>query len=136
MATPVIRGVESLSVEEIAVAVSDAAAKAGAGKLKRHDIEGGTLSVSNLGSYGVDQFDAIINPPQSAILAVGCVTEQVVAKAGEFCSEARMRLSLSLDHRIIDGVEGAEFLTTIKSALENPAEWLQGTAALEQVHDG
>jgi len=124
LATPILRNVNSKSLQQIAEEVKALAAKAVAGKLKRQDIEGGTFSISNLGKYGVDQFDAIINPPQVAILAVGSAIPQPVAREGKVVIVSMMRASLSLDHRAIDGAVGAEFLGLLKAHLEHPEKLL------------
>jgi pyruvate dehydrogenase E2 component (dihydrolipoamide acetyltransferase) len=118
---PVVRGADSLSVHEIAVATKAMIAKAQAGRLAYEDMDGGSFTVSNLGMFGIDQFDAIINPPQGAILAVGG-TRRVWAEqadgSGRF--ETRMGLSLSCDHRAIDGAVGAKFLAALKRLIETP----------------
>jgi pyruvate dehydrogenase E2 component (dihydrolipoamide acetyltransferase) len=92
-----------------------------AGKLSMDDMEGGSFSVSNLGMMGVEQFDAIINPPQAAILAVGAMMRQPVETAdGDLAFENRIALTLSVDHRAIDGAGGAAFLQTLKGLIEAP----------------
>jgi pyruvate dehydrogenase E2 component (dihydrolipoamide acetyltransferase) len=97
--------------------------KAMAGRLSLDDMEGGTFSVSNLGMMGVEEFDAIINPPQAAILAVGAVTRQPVETAhGGLAFENRIALTLSVDHRAIDGAAGAQFLATLKGLIEDPEQ--------------
>ncbi|MFM6830150.1 MAG: 2-oxo acid dehydrogenase subunit E2, partial [Novosphingobium sp.] len=90
------------------------------------DMDGGTFSVSNLGMFGIEQFDAIINPPQGAILAVGGVNKVAVElEGGEIAFESRITMTLSVDHRAIDGAAGAQFLQTFKHLIENPEELFQ-----------
>lgn len=121
LATPVIRAAEAKSVQDIAVEIRALAARAAARQLKMEDILGGSFSVSNLGSYGVDQFDAIINPPQCAILAVGAARPRPLASRDGAIRVAQvMRASLSLDHRVIDGATAAAFLATLRQTLEKP----------------
>jgi pyruvate dehydrogenase E2 component (dihydrolipoamide acetyltransferase) len=110
LVTPVVRSAHLMRVDQIAGTTSALIAKAQAGKLAFADMEGGTFSVSNLGMFGIDQFDAIINPPQGAILAVGGITRVMAEQAdGDAAFESRMALSLSVDHRAIDGAAGARF---------------------------
>ena len=121
LATPVVRNAELKSVQEIATEVRSLAARAAARQLKMEDILGGSFSVSNLGRYGIDQFDAIINPPQCAILAVGAAKPRpLVSQDGSIRVAKVMRASLSLDHRAIDGATAAEFLATLRQTLEQP----------------
>lgn len=123
LATPVVRGANRMGLREIAAHVKSLAARAAARKLNMHDILGGTFSISNLGSYGVDQFDAIINPPQCAILAVGRARPRLlVLDNGETHVAKVLRATLSVDHRAIDGVTGAAFLATLRQKLEQPQE--------------
>jgi len=121
LVTPIIRGANRLRVNEISEAIKGLVARAQAGRLTATDLDGGTFTVSNLGMYGVDQFDAIINPPQGAILAVGA-SRKVWAEGseGEGRFENRIGLSLSCDHRAIDGATGARFLQALKRLLEEP----------------
>ena len=118
--TPVLRGADRLSLEEIAAASADLAARARASKLKQEEIEDGSFSVSNLGPYGVEQFDAIINPPQGAILAVGAARPEPVDDDGAIRIVPVLHLSLSCDHRAIDGVDGARFLAALAALIERP----------------
>ncbi len=121
LVTPVVRSADLMRVDQIAGATSALIAKAQAGKLSMGDMEGGTFSISNLGMFGIDQFDAIINPPQGAILAVGGITRMLTEQAdGEAVFESRMALSLSVDHRAIDGAGGAKFMATLKGLIEAP----------------
>ena len=89
--------------------------------MKREEIAGGTFTVSNLGMYGLDSFDAIINPPQVAILAVGAVRERAVVQDGAVVAAPVMTLTLSADHRVVDGAVAAQFLATLAELLEKPA---------------
>ena len=116
--TPVLRKVNSLSVVDIAREIKALVAKAKAGQLKMREITGGTLAVSNLGMFGIEQFDAIINPPQCAIVAIGAVQQQVRVKQGEAVITPVIKLTLSLDHRVIDGAVGAQFLAALKHTIE------------------
>ena len=119
--TPVIKNADSKSLLEISYEVKDLAARARGKKLKPEEYQGGTFTVSNLGSYGIDRFDAIVNPPQSAILSVGGVMKKpVVNAAGEVVAGERMDLGLSCDHRVVDGALGAQFLAELKRLLESP----------------
>lgn len=122
LVTPVIRDAQKLSLREISTAVKDVATRARNKKLKPEEYQGGTITVSNLGAYGVEQFFAIINPPQAAILAVGAIVKKPVVNAkGEIVVGERMNISLSGDHRVVDGAVGAEFLSTLRKLVENPA---------------
>jgi len=122
LVTPVIRGAHKLSLKEISATVKDLAARARSKKLKPEEYAGGTITVSNLGAYGIEQFFAIINPPQAAILAVGAIVKKPVVNAkGEIVAGERMSISLSGDHRVVDGAVGAEYLSTLRKLVENPA---------------
>ena len=125
LATPIVRSANEKNLRQIGSEVKDLAARAAAGKLKRQDIEGGTFSISNLGKYGVNQFDAIINPPQIAILAVGTASPQPIVRDQKIAIATLMRASLSLDHRAIDGAVGSAFLACIKKYLESPVSLVQ-----------
>jgi pyruvate dehydrogenase E2 component (dihydrolipoamide acetyltransferase) len=117
---PVIHGAERLSLAEIAAARADLVARARDAKLQQADIDGGTFTVSNLGMYGVEQFVAVLNPPQVAILAVGAIEEEVVVVDGDLEVKPMMSLTLTCDHRAIDGSVAAEFLGTVRALLEEP----------------
>jgi pyruvate dehydrogenase E2 component (dihydrolipoamide acetyltransferase) len=122
LVTPVIRNAHKLSLKDISSSVKDLATRARNKKLKPEEYQGGTITVSNLGSYGIEQFFAIVNPPQAAILAVGAIVKKPVVNAkGEIVVGERMNISLSGDHRVVDGAVGAEFLTTLRKLVENPA---------------
>jgi pyruvate dehydrogenase E2 component (dihydrolipoamide acetyltransferase) len=120
LVVPVIHQADTLSMQEIAQARSDLAAKAQAGKLRLQDISDGTFTISNLGMYGVDAFNAVINSPQAAILAVGRIAERVVPVHGQPAVQPMMTLTLSCDHRAADGLRGAQFLDTVATLIEEP----------------
>lgn len=122
---PVIRGADEYSVQDLASIRKELIAKAQSGKLRPQDIQGGTFTISNLGMYGVDAFNAIINSPQAAILAVGRITERVVPVSGQPSVQPMMVLSLSCDHRVVDGARGAQFLTTLADLIEEPLGLLE-----------
>ncbi len=125
LVTPVIRDAQDKSLLEISLAVKDLAARAKSKKLSPDEFAGGTLTVSNLGGYGIDRFDAIINPPQAMILAVGAIVKKpVVDPAGNIVAGLRMDIGLSGDHRVVDGAVGAEYLAAFKKLIENPASML------------
>lgn len=121
LVTPVVRQADRMRIDQIAAETRRLIDKATAGRLSMDDMAGGTFSVSNLGMMGVENFDAIINPPQGAILAVGAATRQPVETPdGDIAFETRIALSLSVDHRAIDGAGGAQFLQTLKGLIEAP----------------
>jgi pyruvate dehydrogenase E2 component (dihydrolipoamide acetyltransferase) len=117
---PVIRSAERLTLAEIASARADLVERARSAKLQQADIEGGTFTVSNLGMYGIEHFIAVLNPPQVAILAVGAIEEKPVVIDGDFDVKPMMSLTLTADHRALDGSVAAEFLGTVRSFLEEP----------------
>jgi pyruvate dehydrogenase E2 component (dihydrolipoamide acetyltransferase) len=117
---PVIPGCEALTVPQIAAARADVVARARDGKLQTADLEGGTFTISNLGMYGVEQFVAVLNPPQAAILAVGAIEERPVARDGRLVARPMMTMTLTCDHRTIDGATAADFLRSVKEFLEDP----------------
>lgn len=121
LVTPVIRDAQKKSIREISEAVKDVAGRARAKKLKPEEFVGGTITVSNLGAYGVDQFCAIINPPQAAILAVGSIVKKPVVEGDSITIGQRMNITLSGDHRVVDGAVAATYLAELKKLLENPA---------------
>jgi pyruvate dehydrogenase E2 component (dihydrolipoamide acetyltransferase) len=118
---PVIRSVERLSLAEVGVARTDIVARARDNKLTTQDLEDGTFTISNLGMYGIEQFVAVINPPQAAILAVGATLDTPVARNGAVEVRPMMTMTLTVDHRAVDGAAGADFLRTVKQFLEEPA---------------
>jgi pyruvate dehydrogenase E2 component (dihydrolipoyllysine-residue acetyltransferase) len=122
LVTPVIRDAHKLSLKEISSAVKDFAKRAREKKLKPEEYQGGTITVSTLGAYGIEQFSAIINPPQAAILAVGAIVKKPIVNAkNEIVVGERMTITLSCDHRVVDGAVGAEYLGTLRKLIENPA---------------
>jgi pyruvate dehydrogenase E2 component (dihydrolipoamide acetyltransferase) len=118
--TPVVRHADRKPLRAIAAEVRELAGRAREKKLKPEEYTGSTFSVSNLGMFGIDEFTAIINPPEAAILAVGRLEQKAVAWNGELAVRRRMRMTLSCDHRVIDGATGAAFLKTLVGMLENP----------------
>ena len=120
LVVPVVRGAERLSLAEIANVRGDLVSRARDAKLRAEDLDGGTFTISNLGMFGVDQFVAVLNPPQASILAVGRTREQVVPRDGELHVLPLMTMTLTCDHRAVDGATGAAFLGTIKAFLEDP----------------
>jgi pyruvate dehydrogenase E2 component (dihydrolipoamide acetyltransferase) len=122
--TPIIRNAESKSLSAISNEMRDLAARARARKLKPHEYQGGTSSVSNLGMYGIKDFTAVINPPQSTILAVGAGEERAVARNGQIVPAMIMSVTLSCDHRTVDGALGAELVGAFKVLIENPVMML------------
>ncbi len=118
--TPVIRGAETKTLVQISAEMKALADKARAGALTPEEYEGGTISLSNLGMYGIKQFDAVINPPQAAILAIGAGEPRAVVKDGEIAVATVMTATLSCDHRAIDGATGADYLAALKDLLEDP----------------
>ena len=123
--TPVILDAHNLSLREISGAVKDLAVRARSKKIKPEEYQGGTLTISNLGAFGIDSFYAIVNPPQAAILAVGAIVKKPVVNAqDQIVAGQRMTIALSGDHRVVDGAAGAEFLATIRKSLESPTTLL------------
>jgi len=121
LVVPVIRDAERKSVQQIAADRADVVARARDGKLKLADLEDGTFTISNLGMYGIEQFVAVLNPPQVAILAVGSIEDRPAVVDGEVAVIPTMTMTLTCDHRAIDGSEGAEFLRDVKAYVEAPA---------------
>jgi pyruvate dehydrogenase E2 component (dihydrolipoamide acetyltransferase) len=121
LVTPVIKEAESKSLLAISKAVKDFAVRAKNKKLKPDEFDGGTITVSNLGAWGIESFDAIINPPQAAILSVGAAIEKPVVKNGQVVPGMRMNLGLSCDHRVVDGAVAAQFLSEVRKLIEQPA---------------
>jgi pyruvate dehydrogenase E2 component (dihydrolipoamide acetyltransferase) len=120
LVVPVIPGCERLTIPEIAAARADIVARTREGKLRAEDLDGGTFTISNLGMYGVERFTAVLNPPQAGILAVGAIEERAVVVDGDFEIQPRMDMTLTIDHRSVDGATASEFLATVKSFLEEP----------------
>ncbi|MCY4080498.1 MAG: dihydrolipoamide acetyltransferase family protein [Caldilineaceae bacterium] len=117
---PVVHNADRLRVEEIAACRADLVARAGSGGLQPNDFAGGTFTISNLGMFGIDAFNAIVNPPQAAILAVGRIADRVVAVDGQPAVRPMMTLTLSCDHRAVDGVRAAQFFEALVGMIEEP----------------
>ncbi|MDE3067335.1 MAG: 2-oxo acid dehydrogenase subunit E2 [Verrucomicrobiota bacterium] len=124
LVTPVIRRAQTKSLREISGAVKNLAARARTKKLKPEEYQGGTLTVSNLGSYGIKSFSAVINPPQAVILSIGAIVKQPVVNAlDQIAPGHRLAIGLSADHRVVDGAVGAQYLAELRGLLENPT-WM------------
>jgi pyruvate dehydrogenase E2 component (dihydrolipoamide acetyltransferase) len=121
---PVVRFADTKSLSQIGVEVKEYAQKAKDKKLQPHDWEGSTFTISNLGMFGIDQFTAIINPPDACILAVGGISQVPIVKNGQVVPGNIMKVTMSCDHRVVDGATGAAFLQTLKSLLEEPLRML------------
>ncbi len=121
LVTPVIQQAETKSVLQISKEVKDMAARAKEKKLKPSEFDGGTVTVSNLGAWGIESFDAIVNPPQALILSVGAAIEKPVVKNGQVVPGLRINLGVSCDHRVVDGAVAASFLAEVKKLIEQPA---------------
>jgi pyruvate dehydrogenase E2 component (dihydrolipoamide acetyltransferase) len=119
--TPVVHDVDKKGLREVSVESKDLAARARERKLRPEEYSGSTFTVSNLGMFGVDEFTAIINPPEAAILAVGAIVEKPVVEDGQIKIGKRMRMTLSSDHRVVDGAMAAQFMQTLKRIIESPA---------------
>ncbi len=122
--TPVVRGAETKSVTAISAEMKDLAARARNRKLMPEEYQGGSTAISNLGMYGIEEFAAVINPPHATILAVGAGEERAIARAGKLAIATQMKLTLSTDHRAVDGARGAEFLAAIRHYIESPTAML------------
>jgi pyruvate dehydrogenase E2 component (dihydrolipoamide acetyltransferase) len=120
LVVPVIHQAEHKTIAELAAARADIVTRARENKLRQEDLEGGTFTISNLGMYGVEQFVAVLNPPQAAILAVGAIEEKAVPTESGFDARPQMTLTLTCDHRSLDGATAADFLRTVKAFLEEP----------------
>jgi pyruvate dehydrogenase E2 component (dihydrolipoyllysine-residue acetyltransferase) len=120
LVVPVVRGADRLSIAQIAQVRADVVSRARDNKLRADDLQGGTFTISNLGMFDIDQFVAVLNPPQASILAVGSTRDQVVPRDGELHVLPLMTMTLTCDHRAVDGATGAEFLKTLKAFLEDP----------------
>ena len=118
---PVLRSVERLSLAELAAARGDIVGRARESKLTTQDLEDGTFTISNLGMFGIEQFVAVLNPPQAAILAVGATLDTPVAREGGVTVRPMLSMTLTVDHRAVDGAQGADFLRTVKQFVEEPA---------------
>jgi pyruvate dehydrogenase E2 component (dihydrolipoamide acetyltransferase) len=122
LVTPVIRAAQNKSLREISSAVKDLAHRARNKRMKPEEFQGGTLTVSNLGSYGIDYFSAVINPPQAIILSIGAIVRRpVVSDTGAIVAGHRVKIGMSCDHRVVDGAIGANYLKALRQLLENPS---------------
>jgi pyruvate dehydrogenase E2 component (dihydrolipoamide acetyltransferase) len=121
LVVPVVRAVEQLPLAEVARQRTAVVSRTRENKLKQDDLQGGTFTISNLGMYGVEQFVAVLNPPQAAILAVGATEDRVVVHDGEPVVRPMMTMTITVDHRAVDGATAADFLRTVKLFLEEPA---------------
>ncbi len=124
LVVPVLHHADQMSLSQLAARRKELVAKAQAGKLSLGDLSGGTFTISNLGMYGVDAFNAIVNPPQAAILAVSRIADRVVPLDGQPAIQPMLTLSLSCDHRVVDGARGAQFLQTLAELVEEPMRLL------------
>lgn len=122
--TPIIKAAETKGLAQISSEMKDSAGRAREGKLKPEEFQGGTFSIPNLGMFGVTNFQAIINPPQACILAVGAGIEKPIVQNGKIEVATVMTVTLSVDHRAVDGAVGAEFLQFFKQYIENPVSML------------
>ena len=122
--TPIIRGADQKGLAVISNEMKGLAARARENKLKPEEFQGGTFSISNLGMYGIREFQAVINPPQGAILAVGAGEQRPVVKGGALAVATVMTCTLAVDHRVLDGAIGAEFLAAFKKLIEDPITML------------
>ena len=122
LVTPVIREAQTKSLSQISAEIKDLAGRARSKKLKPEEYQGGTITVSNLGGYGIEQFFAIINPPQAVIVSVGTIVKKpVINEAGQIVPGQRFVVGVSCDHRVVDGAVGAQFLGELRKLLESPA---------------
>ena len=124
LVVPVIHQADKLGLKQIAEQRADLTIRARESKLKLDDLQGGTFTISNLGMYGVDIFNAVLNPPQAAILAVGRIADRVVPVDGQVAVQPMLVLSISYDHRVVDGARGAQFLETLAEMIEDPLKLL------------
>jgi pyruvate dehydrogenase E2 component (dihydrolipoamide acetyltransferase) len=122
--TPVIRDADRKGIAQIAEEIRDLAARARDRELSIEEMTNGTFSISNLGMYGIEEFTAVINPPEAAILAVGTIREEAVVRKGEIVLGRRMRFTMSCDHRVVDGATGAQYLAAFKRMVESPLNML------------
>ncbi|MGH3058368.1 MAG: dihydrolipoamide acetyltransferase family protein [Gaiellaceae bacterium] len=120
LVVPVLRSAETKTIPQLAAERAEVVGRIRDGKLRQEDLEGGTFTISNLGMYGVERFVAVLNPPQAAILAVGAIEERAVVSDGELAARPVMELTLTCDHRSVDGATASDFLRTVKQFLEEP----------------
>jgi pyruvate dehydrogenase E2 component (dihydrolipoamide acetyltransferase) len=124
LVTPIVASADGKTLSQISATMKDLVVRAKANKLKPEEFQGGGFTISNLGMFGIKNFCAIINPPQSCILAVGATEQKPVARDGQIVIATVMNITLSCDHRVVDGVVGANFLQTFKGFLQNPIQML------------
>ena len=122
--TPTLRSVENMSITQVALTTKDFAQRARTGSLRQNELEGGSISISNLGMFGVEDFAAIINPPQASILAVGGISTEPVVVNDQLTTGQLMRATLSVDHRPVDGANGARWLQEFVTLIESPSKIL------------
>ncbi len=122
--TPVIRNADQKGLTQIAAETRELAGKARDRELQPEEYEGATFTTSNLGMFGIEEFTAILNPPNAAILAIGGIRDEPVVEDGEIVPGKRMKVTLSCDHRVVDGAVGAQFLDTVRGYLEDPMTML------------
>lgn len=124
LVTPTLRGVENMSITQVALRTQDFALRARTGALRQNELEGGSVSISNLGMFGVEDFAAIINPPQASILAVGGISTEPVVLNQELAVGQVLRVTLSVDHRPVDGANAARWLQEFVALIESPSKIL------------
>jgi pyruvate dehydrogenase E2 component (dihydrolipoamide acetyltransferase) len=124
LVTPVLTSVQSRSISDVAATTQDFVARARDGRLQQSELEGGSVTVTNLGMYGVDEFAAILNPPQASILAVGAAKQEAVVVDGRLEVATVLRVTLSVDHRPVDGATAAQWMSTFVGLLERPVRIL------------
>ena len=122
--TPIVKNADNKGLQTISEEMRDLAERARNGRLSPEEFQGGTFSISNLGMYGVKEFSAVINPPQGAILAVGAGEKRAIVKENTLAIATIMTCTLSVDHRVVDGAVGAEFLSAFKKFIEDPLTML------------
>ncbi len=121
LVTPVVKNAQDKSLLAVSREIKAMAVRARDNKLKPNEFDGGTITISNLGAWGIDSFDAIVNPPQAAIISVGGIIEKPVVKNGEIVPGMRMNIGMSCDHRVVDGAVAAGYLNEVKKLLEQPS---------------
>ncbi len=124
LVVPVVRYADSKTLSHISAEVKDLGGRAKGKKLDLHEMEGNTFTISNLGMFGIEEFTAIINPPDACILAVGGIKQTAIVKNGELAIGNIMKVTMSCDHRVVDGAVGSAFLQTFKSLMEDPVRML------------
>ena len=124
LVTPVVRDVAAQSLTQLSATIADLVERARSGRLLQHELEGGSFSISNLGMYGTPEFSAILNPPQSGILAVGAAREAAVVDDGQVLVAQVMSVTMSVDHRAVDGALAAQWLAAFTAVVENPVSML------------